>query len=180
LAAAYRGLKAEGKSVEIVFASADKDAASFHEYFGTMPWLAIPFDQVQTFNERADRFGSGDGIPHLVWLDGKTGTGCHALNHLCLVFCFHPCIASHHVFFTPRACSSSPGQEITREGVSIVRKHGGRAFPFTAAAVDFAEAAVLRNLLAPFDAWTIFADVVDPGFLQSKEVRQIRACVAPR
>lgn len=41
-----------GKGLEIVFASADKDDASFQEYYGQMPWLAIPFSRcgVNTYN----------------------------------------------------------------------------------------------------------------------------------
>jgi nucleoredoxin len=31
------------KGLEVVFISSDKDQASFDEYFGTMPWLALPF-----------------------------------------------------------------------------------------------------------------------------------------
>ena len=36
---------APGLGCEIVFASSDKDSAGFKEYFGSMPWLAIPFKE---------------------------------------------------------------------------------------------------------------------------------------
>jgi thiol-disulfide isomerase/thioredoxin len=43
LAAAYQKLKANGKELEIVFVSSDKDQPSFDAYFAEMPWLALPF-----------------------------------------------------------------------------------------------------------------------------------------
>lgn len=39
----YKLLKSQGKNLEIVFASSDRDPGSFAEYFGEMPWLALPF-----------------------------------------------------------------------------------------------------------------------------------------
>jgi nucleoredoxin len=33
--------------LEIVFVSSDRDPNSFQQYFGTMPWQAIPFDSLQ-------------------------------------------------------------------------------------------------------------------------------------
>ena len=31
------------KQIEIIFVSSDKNEAEFNEYFGSMPWLSIPF-----------------------------------------------------------------------------------------------------------------------------------------
>ena len=39
----YNKLKEQGKDFEIIFASSDRDEASFSDYFGEMPWLALPF-----------------------------------------------------------------------------------------------------------------------------------------
>ena len=41
----YNKLKASDQSlkIEVVFVSWDKDEHAFTEYFGTMPWLALPF-----------------------------------------------------------------------------------------------------------------------------------------
>ena len=39
----YEELRASGKKFEIVFASSDSDNKSFTEYFGSMPWVAIPY-----------------------------------------------------------------------------------------------------------------------------------------
>ena len=41
LAAKYKATAAE-QQIEVVFVSSDRDQASFMEYYGTMPWLAIP------------------------------------------------------------------------------------------------------------------------------------------
>lgn len=39
----YNQIKADGKSFEIVFVSSDRDEESMKEYFGSMPWLSLPF-----------------------------------------------------------------------------------------------------------------------------------------
>ena len=44
LAEAYNEMKQNGKKIEIIFCSSDRDQNSFDEYFNTMPWIAIPFD----------------------------------------------------------------------------------------------------------------------------------------
>jgi hypothetical protein len=40
---AYNQLKAEGKPIEVIFVSADKDQRAFDEYFAKMPWHAVPY-----------------------------------------------------------------------------------------------------------------------------------------
>jgi len=35
--------KMSGKDFEVVFVSSDKDESQFNEYYGSMPWLALPF-----------------------------------------------------------------------------------------------------------------------------------------
>ena len=41
----YKKFKAgsNGSKFEIVFVSSDRDESSFKEYFGEMPWLALPY-----------------------------------------------------------------------------------------------------------------------------------------
>lgn len=39
----YNKVNEAGKNFEIVFSSGDRNEASFKEYFATMPWLALPF-----------------------------------------------------------------------------------------------------------------------------------------
>lgn len=40
----YNRLRAEGKKLEIVFVSFDRDEEGFKEHFECMPWLAVRFD----------------------------------------------------------------------------------------------------------------------------------------
>lgn len=64
----------EAKEFDIIFASSDRDAAAFKEYFGEMPWKAIPFgDDRKT---QLSKLYGVSGIPTLVWIDkdGKTIT----------------------------------------------------------------------------------------------------------
>jgi len=67
----YRALKDAGKSVEVIFASSDKDEASFTDYYKDMPWLAMEFSErklKQKLSEQCDV----SGIPHLVFFDSKS------------------------------------------------------------------------------------------------------------
>lgn len=43
LAQYYKDIKAKHPRFEIVFASSDRDDASFQEYYSEMPWLALPY-----------------------------------------------------------------------------------------------------------------------------------------
>jgi len=71
LAEIYNEMKKNGKKFEIVFASSDKDQASFDEYYAEMPWLALPFDDRDTKNALSKKY-KVQGIPSLVIL-GKNG-----------------------------------------------------------------------------------------------------------
>ena len=64
----YNKLKAQGKNFEILFASSDRDQSSFDEYYGEMPWLALPFGERAQKEALSNRFGV-QGIPMLVILD---------------------------------------------------------------------------------------------------------------
>ncbi|CAJ1940139.1 unnamed protein product [Sphenostylis stenocarpa] len=71
---AYHKIKAKGNALEVVFISSDRDQASFDEFFGEMPWLALPFgDSRKQFLSRKFRVS---GIPMLVAIgsSGKTST----------------------------------------------------------------------------------------------------------
>ncbi|GAY42856.1 hypothetical protein CUMW_070120 [Citrus unshiu] len=59
---------------EVVFVSTDRDQTSFESYFGTMPWLALPFGD-PTIKELTKYFDV-QGIPCLVIIgpEGKTVT----------------------------------------------------------------------------------------------------------
>jgi len=64
----YNNLKAANKNFEIVFASSDRDQAAFDEYYGEMPWLALPYDDRETKEALSKHFGV-EGIPTFVILD---------------------------------------------------------------------------------------------------------------
>merc|ERR1712194_100571 len=76
------GLSATDMKTEIIFASSDKDQASFDEYYGEMPWLAIPFGD--ELKERLGKQFEVKGIPCLIVLnkDGSeiTRDGRQRLN----------------------------------------------------------------------------------------------------
>lgn len=61
---------------EVVFVSSDRDEESFSAYFKKMPWLALPFADLETRKSLKELF-KVRGIPHLVILDktGKVSTG---------------------------------------------------------------------------------------------------------
>ena len=56
--------------VEIVFISSDNTKPEFEEYFGLMPWLALPFDARTEKDVLAQKF-KVDGIPMLVLIDAE-------------------------------------------------------------------------------------------------------------
>eukprot|EP01018_Ginkgo_biloba_P008989 Gb_03891 [translate_table: standard] len=59
---------------EIIFISSDRDEAAFHSYYGSMPWLALPFEDEK--RKELSRYFDIRGIPSLVIVgtDGKTVT----------------------------------------------------------------------------------------------------------
>lgn len=57
--------------LEIVFVSSDSSNEEFKEYYGSMPWLALPFSSSMK-SHLSSRFAVS-GIPKLVILDGSTG-----------------------------------------------------------------------------------------------------------
>ncbi|GFR50067.1 hypothetical protein Agub_g12209 [Astrephomene gubernaculifera] len=75
LAETYRSFKAKHARAadwEVVFVSSDRDEASFKEYFGEMPWLALPFERRDAKAELSRLF-KVRGIPTLVLLDAASG-----------------------------------------------------------------------------------------------------------
>merc|ERR1719433_461912 len=72
LAGAFNGLGPGQKAVQVVFISSDRDAHSFQHYYGTMPWVALPFGSPQT--ELLKMMFSVRGIPSVVALNGSTGS----------------------------------------------------------------------------------------------------------
>jgi len=56
------------KPFEIVFVSSDRDETSFNEYFGEMPWVALPFEKRDLKASLSGKY-KVSGIPTLVVLD---------------------------------------------------------------------------------------------------------------
>nr|CAN77321.1 hypothetical protein VITISV_008818 [Vitis vinifera] len=68
----YEKLRAKGESFEIVMISLDDEEESFKKYFGSMPWLALPFRDKSC--EKLARYFELSALPTLVVIgpDGKT------------------------------------------------------------------------------------------------------------
>lgn len=60
----YNEVNKNGKQLEIVFATCDRDTKQFTEYFNEMPWLTFPFQdpRVETLSDMFEC----QGIPYLV------------------------------------------------------------------------------------------------------------------
>jgi len=55
---------------EVVFVSSDRDEEAFKEYYGEMPWLALPFEDRETKNNLSSKFKIR-GIPSLLLFDSS-------------------------------------------------------------------------------------------------------------
>jgi len=62
-------LKAKG--LEVIFVSSDRDMAAFSEYYGTMPWKAIPIGDKR--KAQLSQMFEVQGIPAFVIVDAATG-----------------------------------------------------------------------------------------------------------
>lgn len=63
----YLSLKKAGQPFEVVFCSKDSDKKEFNEYYGTMPWLAVDYDNAELRESLAGLFDVS-GIPRFVML----------------------------------------------------------------------------------------------------------------
>lgn len=74
LVSTYNSVVGAGKPWEVVFVSGDNAEEEYEEYFGTMPWAALPFEDPRAAELNA--LFEVDGIPTLVLVDptGKTLT----------------------------------------------------------------------------------------------------------
>ena len=61
--------------LEVVLVSSDSDPHSFEEFFGSMPWLALPYASRSLKEAISKRFRL-TGIPTLVIVDAQTGQLC--------------------------------------------------------------------------------------------------------
>nr|DAD46709.1 TPA_asm: hypothetical protein HUJ06_016646 [Nelumbo nucifera] len=67
LAGVYEQLKDRGCGFEVVFVSSDEDSDAFASYRACMPWLAIPFSDLESKKALNRRF-QVEGIPCLIIL----------------------------------------------------------------------------------------------------------------
>jgi nucleoredoxin len=66
---------AAGLNMEIVFASSDNDEEAFKEYFGEMPWKALPY-AARELKAKLSKKYKVSGIPSFVIVDAETGELC--------------------------------------------------------------------------------------------------------
>uniref|UniRef100_A0A7R9Y9G1 Thioredoxin domain-containing protein n=2 Tax=Pinguiococcus pyrenoidosus TaxID=172671 RepID=A0A7R9Y9G1_9STRA len=77
----YNKRKAAGNDdVEVIFMTNDRDQASFEEYYGDMPWLAVPFEDRHTVVQKMSKALGVQGIPTLVLFDAEN----NLLNNDCV------------------------------------------------------------------------------------------------
>lgn len=69
LISVYNELKSQ-HNFEIIFISSDRDQKSFENYFGSMPWLALSFEERALKSSLSEMFDV-QGIPTLKFLDGS-------------------------------------------------------------------------------------------------------------
>ena len=70
----YNDVEEEDSSaLALIFASSDSDNSSFEEYYGTMPFFAVPFSATDKIQALGSRFGVR-GIPSLIILDAADGS----------------------------------------------------------------------------------------------------------
>jgi nucleoredoxin len=68
----YNELSATGDNkLEVVFCSGDRDEATYNEYYGEMPWLALPFKDARLAG-LAKKFDVR-GVPRLIVINKATG-----------------------------------------------------------------------------------------------------------
>uniref|UniRef100_A0A1D1YWM3 protein-disulfide reductase n=1 Tax=Anthurium amnicola TaxID=1678845 RepID=A0A1D1YWM3_9ARAE len=72
LVSVYDQLKKSGVRFEVVFVSTDEDGDAFQRYYACMPWLAIPFSELESRRALSKKFQI-EGIPALVLLQTKDG-----------------------------------------------------------------------------------------------------------
>ncbi|GBF93108.1 nucleoredoxin [Raphidocelis subcapitata] len=75
LADTYTKLTKDDVEWEVVFVSFDRAPEQFEEYFGSMPWLAVPFDDQQLRDTLGRKFRV-QGIPSLVMMGPDTTILC--------------------------------------------------------------------------------------------------------
>eukprot|EP00929_Paragymnodinium_shiwhaense_P028932 TRINITY_DN16695_c0_g1_i1.p2 TRINITY_DN16695_c0_g1~~TRINITY_DN16695_c0_g1_i1.p2 ORF type:complete len:202 (+),score=38.69 TRINITY_DN16695_c0_g1_i1:81-608(+) len=68
LAKAYTASPLADKEMTVIFVSSDQNDKGFQEYYGEMPWLALPFSDKNKKAELSQKY-SVQGIPSLIIID---------------------------------------------------------------------------------------------------------------
>jgi len=68
----YEDLKSRFPQFEIVYVSSDEDLDAFSSFYGNMPWLAIPFSDLETKKWLTRKY-EVEGIPCLILLQPEDG-----------------------------------------------------------------------------------------------------------
>lgn len=63
----------QGKGLEVVFISSDRDEDAFKEYYGEQPWLALPFSARDKKAELSQKY-KVSGIPSLIIINPEDGS----------------------------------------------------------------------------------------------------------
>lgn len=75
LASVYHQLMDKQSKFEVVFISSDEDQTSFEQFYGSMPWPAVPFGDLQSKRGLTRRFQI-EGIPSLIILNPQGKLVC--------------------------------------------------------------------------------------------------------
>ncbi|XP_073224986.1 probable nucleoredoxin 2 isoform X2 [Cicer arietinum] len=76
----YEELKTNNPHFEIVYVSSDEDLDAFNEFYKNMPWLAIPFYDLET-KKSLNRKYEVEGIPCLIMLQPSKVDDATTLRH---------------------------------------------------------------------------------------------------
>ena len=69
----YKSLaSSDAAALEVIFVSSDSDEESFKEYYASMPWVSVAFDDESTRSALGSKFGVR-GIPAFIVVDPITG-----------------------------------------------------------------------------------------------------------
>eukprot|EP00873_Tetraselmis_striata_P021827 jgi/Tetstr1/442091/TSEL_003174.t1 len=128
LAKQYAGLRHAGKKFEIIWASADRSQQEFYDYFGEMPWLAVPFDSRHR-SQLMQRYGV-HGIPRLILVDASGQLISNNAGHTLLA----PTYISDFPYHSPARPAGGPHPDGPSSGAAITPAHahgGGPGAPPT-------------------------------------------------
>merc|ERR1711988_611351 len=153
----YNKLTAAGKPFEIIFASSDRDEASFKDYFAEMPWLALPYSDREAKEKLSKVFGV-NGIPsfHILEHDGtvinNSGRGAVGGDPEGAEFPWHP-KPVNDLAAGPEGINETPSVVVLMEGADA-NKQSAVCSALEAVATEVLEEAKKKKEEAPFCFFT--------------------------